>query len=127
MSIDKAMLAKEMAAKYQEDELKWVLILKRLEKQGYGIYKLPNFGINEPFYDINQTSNKKVDVKYPNFIKSKINKVLLVPTNDKDICASCHEPIISNSEGLHIQYKGKDYCFQCALPQVVKWKEESDK
>ena len=32
-------IAKEMSAKYKEDELKWLLVLKRLEFNGYDIIK----------------------------------------------------------------------------------------
>lgn len=37
MKIKIELIAKEMARKYKEDELKWILVLKRLEKQGYSI------------------------------------------------------------------------------------------
>ena len=37
MEIEK--IAKEMANSYKENELKWILVLKRLEKKGYKVEK----------------------------------------------------------------------------------------
>lgn len=37
MEIEK--IAKEMANSYKESELKWILVLKRLEKKGYNVEK----------------------------------------------------------------------------------------
>ena len=37
MEIEK--IAKEMANSYKESELKWILVLKRLEKKGYKVEK----------------------------------------------------------------------------------------
>lgn len=48
MDIEK--IAKEMADYYKEDELKWVLDLKRLEKRGYKVERQKAFEILLPYH-----------------------------------------------------------------------------
>ena len=118
--IDIAALGKEMADYYQEDSLKWILMLKRLEQHGYGIYKVPSFS-TEPIENVQLNSTPTI--KEPECIKKitqdsqTYNKVLLVPadTTKIQICAVCGEQIKPNSKGFIIQYQNKNYCFGCAL------------
>lgn len=125
MNIDITSIAKEMAKKYEEEELKWILILKRLEKQGYGIYKIPQELLLEA--DLKElkkfNKQKKIDIKYSSLIEKKqeYNKPILVKTKENSICASCGKKIKSNKEGMNIQYCGYNYCFQCALPKIADW------
>ena len=52
MSVEIREVAKEMSNKYKDSELSWVLALKRLEIQGYGLYKMPNIQTkNEDYKD----------------------------------------------------------------------------
>lgn len=48
MDIEK--IAKEMAEYYKDDELKWILDLKRLEKKGYKIEKKKAYEIHLPYH-----------------------------------------------------------------------------
>ncbi len=43
-------LAKNMAERYKEDERKWLLMLKRLEYQGYSIIPTNNVNKKERFF-----------------------------------------------------------------------------
>ena len=124
MALDIAAIAKEMSTKYNEDELGWCIGLKRLERQGYGIYRKP-ITIDDPIERLSKKWEKDVQKDTEKTQESITDSITLISKDFKldYICINCGQEIKPDSKGRIIRYKDKYCCYKCALLMAAERKK----
>ena len=129
MTLNLSEVANVMAEKYKESSFRWAIMLKRLERQGYGIYKNPilkstpdeiddeleelAYKSFETLEEVKETVTDNLEIICPVYISTDL------------YCSNCSDKVTPDSRGKIISYKGKIVCYRCALSEVMKWTKEA--